>query len=356
MPNYTADIVVVGGGVIGTSTALHLALMGAGKVILVERGHLAGGASGLSGAMVREHYLHPVLVRMAMESRTIFENFAEVIGGDARYQQTGRLLLFPTHDEPAVQANVAMNRELGVNIETLAPSDATRIVPQLDTDGIALCAYEPDAGYADPVATTYAYADRARSLGVEVLTQTPVTGLVVSGGRMTAVETTTDRIDTGAVVVAAGSRTNRIVGPIAEQLPIVAARVQMAHFGRPPDLEAFRAIVIDRATGAYFREDAGRGTLVGAEGPGDLVDVDDPDHIPLNANHDMIDSLRRRATLRIPDFAAATCRGGYSAHYDMTPDANPILDQSPTVAGLFWAAGFSGHGFKLSPVIGRMGR
>ncbi len=354
MANRTADIVVVGGGVIGTSAALHLALMGAGKVLLVERGHLAGGASGLSGAMVREHYLHPVLVRMAMESRTIFENFAEVIGGDPGYQQTGRLLLFPPHDAPAVHANVAMNRDLGVNIETLAPSDATRIVPQLDTDGIAVCAYEPDAGYADPVATTYAYAQRARDLGVDVLTQTPVTGLVASGGRITAVETTTGRIDTGAVVVAAGSRTNRIVGPIAEQLPIVAARVQMAHFGRPPALDSLRTIVIDRATGAYFREDAGRGTLVGAEGPGDLAEFDDPDDIPLNADHDVLDSLWRRAALRIPDFAAATCRGGYSAHYDMTPDANPILDQSPTVVGLFWAAGFSGHGFKLSPVIGRM--
>ena len=354
MPNHTADFVVVGGGVIGTSAALHLALMGAGNVILVEGSHLAGGASGLSGAMVREHYLHPVLVRMAMESRTIFENFGEVIGGDAGYQQTGRLLLFPQHDEPAVRANVAMNRDLGVNIEMLAPADATRIVPQLDTDGIAVCAWEPDAGYADPVATTYAYADRARSLGVEVLTRTPVTGLVASGGRITAVETTTGRIDTGAVVVAAGSRTNRVVGPIAEPLPIVAARVQMAHFGRPPALDSLRSIVIDRATGAYFREDAGRGTLVGAEGPGDLVEVADPDDIPLNADHDMIDSLWRRASLRIPDFSAATCRGGYSAHYDMTPDANPILDQSPTVTGLFWAAGFSGHGFKLSPVIGRM--
>ena len=354
MPDHTADIVVVGGGVIGTSAALHLALMGAGKIMLVERGHLAGGASGLSGAMVREHYLHPVLVRMAMESRTIFENFAEVIGGDAGYKQTGRLQLFPGHDEPAVRANVAMNRDLGVNIETLAPSDATRIVPQLDTDGFALCAYEPDAGYADPVATTYAYAQRARSLGVQVLTQTPVTGLVASGGRITAVETTNGRIDTGAVIVAAGSRTNRVVGPVAESLPIVAARVQMAHFGRPPELQSLRAIVIDRSTGAYFREDAGRGTLVGAEGPEDLVEIENPDDIPLNADHDMIASLWRRAALRIPGFGAATCRGGYSAHYDMTPDANPILDQSPTVAGLFWAAGFSGHGFKLSPVIGRM--
>lgn len=354
MTNQTADIVVVGGGVIGTSIAMHLSLMGAGRVVLVEQGHLAGGASGLSGSMIREHYLHPVLVRMSMEARSVFHNFAEVIGGDARFRQTGRLQLFPEHDEPAVHANVAMNRDLGVNIETITPSDASRIVPQLDASGIAVCAYEPDAGYADPVATTYAYAERAQSLGAEVLTQTPVTELVASGGRITAVETAAGRIETGAVVVAAGSRSNRLVGPIAESLPIVAARVQMAHFFRPPALESLGAIVIDRATGAYLREDAGRGALVGAESPGDLAEVDNPDDIPRNADHDMIESLWRRANLRFPDFAAATCRGGYSAHYDMTPDANPIIDRSASVPGLFYAAGFSGHGFKLSPVIGRM--
>ena len=354
MANLTADIVVVGGGVIGTSIAMHLALIGSGRVVLVEQGHLAGGASGLSGAMVREHYLHPVLVRMSMEARSVFHNFADVIGGDVRFRQTGRLQLFPQHDEPAVRANVAMNRDLGVNIEMITPSEATNIVPQLDVSGIAVCAYEPDAGYADPVATTYAYAERARSLGAEVLTQTPVTGLVTSGGRIVGVETATGRIETGAVVVAAGSRANRLVGDIAEPLPIVPSRVQMAHFFRPPALESMSAIVIDRSTGAYLREDAGRGTLVGAEGPDDLIVMDDPDDIPRNAEHDMIESLWRRAIQRLPDFAAATCRGGYSAHYDMTPDANPIIDQSPSVAGLYRAAGFSGHGFKLSPVIGRM--
>lgn len=100
MANLTADIVVVGGGVIGTSIAMHLALIGSGRVVLVEQGHLAGGASGLSGAMVREHYLHPALVRMSMEARSVFRNFAEVIGGDVRFRQTGRLQLFPQHDEP----------------------------------------------------------------------------------------------------------------------------------------------------------------------------------------------------------------------------------------------------------------
>ena len=112
MTYKTSDVVVIGGGVIGTSIAMHLARMGAGRVLLVEKGYLASGTSGRSGAMVREHYLHPVLVRMAMESSGIFHNFGEAVGGDARFIQTGRLLLFAQHDMEAARANVAMNREL----------------------------------------------------------------------------------------------------------------------------------------------------------------------------------------------------------------------------------------------------
>ena len=354
MTQPTADAVVIGGGVIGTSIAMHLAIRNAGKVTLIERGHLAGGPTGLSGAMIREHYLHPVLVRMAMESSAVFRNFADAVGGDAGFRRTGRLLLFPEHDLAAVLANVEMNRSLGVNIEMLTPAEAVQMVPQMDTSGIAVCAYEPEAGYADPVATTYAYADRARDHGAQVLTRTEVRGLTVSGGRITGVETTSGAIATPTVVVAAGSRSNQLAAQVGESLPVVPHRVQMAHFRRPPALESLRTIVIDHATGAYFREDSGLDTLAGGEGPGDLTEVRDPDSVPLNADHDMILSLWQRARMRFPDFDAATCRGGYSAIYDMTPDANPIIDSSRNVSGLYCAAGFSGHGFKLSPVVGRM--
>ena len=170
MANRSANVVVIGGGVNGTSIAMHLARMGAGKVLLLEKGHLAGGASGRSGAMVREHYLHPTLVKMAVEASTIFHNFDEIVGGDARFTETGRMLLFPERDVSAVRANVEMNLEFGVNIQTLALSEVAEIVPQANLEGIALGVYEPTSGYADPVATTYAYANRARDYGAEIVT------------------------------------------------------------------------------------------------------------------------------------------------------------------------------------------
>ena len=354
MPPRSADIVVIGGGVNGTSTAMHLARMGAGRVVLVEKGHLAGGASGRSGAMVREHYLHPTLVKMAMEASDIFHNFADAVGGDARFIETGRVLVFPEEHATAVQANHAMNRELGVNIQLLSPAQVAELVPAMSTEDVAVGLYEPESGYADPVATTYAYANRARELGAEILTETPVTELKVEGGRIAGVETAAGLIEADAVIGAIGPWCNQLAAPIGEVLPVTPVRVQMVLLKRPPSLETLTTNVIDYTTGAYFRVDPGHHTLIGGEAWDDLSEIANPDAFGLNADHDTITRFWDRAKHRFPAFAAATCRGGYGSLYDMTPDGNPILDRSAVVDGLYWAAGFSGHGFKLSPVVGRM--
>ncbi len=345
---------VVGGGVNGSSIAMHLAQMGAGRVLLLEKEHLASGATGRSGAMVREHYLHPSLVRMAQESSQVFHNFAEIIGGDARFVQTGRLILLGDGDAAAGRANVAMNRDLGVNIQTLTPSEIEEVIPRISTDGVALGGYEPESGYADPIATTYAFARQATDRGATVATGCKVTGFRVVGGRLAGVETESGLIETGTAVVATGPWTNWLSAPLGEPLPIIPLRVQMVHLRRPPPLESFTPTVIDQTSGSYYRLNAGLYTLMGGEAPEDMGEVVNPDAYGLNAEHDTITRYWRRARLRFPDFAATTPQGGYGSLYDMTPDGNPILDQSRSVDGLYWAAGFSGHGFKLSPVIGRM--
>ena len=167
MASRIADVVVIGGGVNGAGIAMHLSRLEAGKVLLVEKGGLASGASGRSGAMVREHYLHPTLVRMAMEASEIFHHFREAVGGDARFVETGRLLLFGERDEAAARANVEMNQALGVEIYCLSPSEILQTVPHISTDGVVLGVYEPNSGYADPVATTYSYAEQAKIGGTD---------------------------------------------------------------------------------------------------------------------------------------------------------------------------------------------
>ena len=354
MTSQSANVVAIGGGVNGASTAMHLARMGAGKVLLVEKGYLAGGASGRSGAMVREHYLHPTLVRMAMEASDIFHHWQDAVGGDARFIQTGRLLLWGQNDAESVRANVAMNRSLGVEIELLTPSDIAEILPSLNTEGVAVGAYEPNSGYADPMATTYAYARAAQDLGAGIRTGCAVTGIRTAGGKVVGVETDDGPIEADAVVAATGPWVNRLAAPLGETLPVTPIRVQMVHLRRPPSLESLDTAVIDNVTGAYFRTNAGFKTLVGGEAPGDLEEVVNPDAFGLNADHDTITRYWDRARFRFPEFAAATQMGGYGSLYDMTPDGNPVLDKSAAVDGLYWAAGFSGHGFKLSPVTGRM--
>jgi len=350
----SADVVVIGGGVIGASLAMHLAQMGAGQVALVERRHLASGASGRSGSMVREHYQHPVLVRMAMEASKIFHNFGEFCGGDARFQETGRVLLFDENDAPAARANVAMNRDLGVDIRLLTPKEIEELVPGINVEGVAVGAYEPTSGYADPVATTYSFAQRAGDLGAKIITGCTVTGLQVAGGRLTGVETDNGLIEADAAVAVTGPWTNALAAPLGEALPITPLRVQMVHLRRPPALEPLTATVIDQTTGAYFRGNAGFHTLMGGEAPEDMAEVVNPETYGLNADHDTITRYWGRARFRFPDFGATTPLGGYGSLYDMTPDGNPVLDRSALAQGLYWAAGFSGHGFKLSPVVGRM--
>ena len=354
MTQRSADVVVIGGGVMGTSIAMHLGRMGAGRVLLVEKGHLAGGASGRSGAMVREHYLHPVLVKMAMEASDIFHNFGDAVGGDARFTQTGRLLLFGENDEAAARANVEMNRELGVEIQTLTPSEILQVVPQVSLEGVTMGLYEPKSGHADPMATTYAYAEQARNRGAEILTGCAVTGIRVAGGRVVGVDTDDGPIEADAVVAATGPWVNRLAAPLGETLPVTPIRVQMVHLRRPPSLESLSTNVIDHTTGGYYRVNDGFKTLVGGEAPEDMGEVVNPDAFGLNADHDTITRFWDRAKQRFPGFDAATPMGGYGSLYDMTPDGNPILDKSGSIDGLYWAVGFSGHGFKLSPVVGRM--
>ena len=354
MSNRSANVVVIGGGVNGTSIAMHLARMGAGKVLLVEKGHLAGGATGRSGAMVREHYLHPTLVKMAMEASDIFHNFGEVVGGDARFVETGRLLLFGEGDAAAARANVEMNRSLGVNIDIITPAEASEIVPQVSVEDVVLGAWEPASGYADPMATTYAFAEQAKKGGAEILTGCAVTGIKTTGGRVTGLETQDGLIETDAVVVATGPWANQLAAPLGETLPITPLRVQTIHLRRPPSLESLRTIVIDRTTGTYLRVNSGFKTLVGGEAFEDLNEVVNPDAFGLSADHDTITRFWNRAKVRVPEFRAATPLGGYGSLYDMTPDGNPVLDTSEILEGLYWAVGFSGHGFKLSPVVGRM--
>lgn len=351
---HTADIIVIGGGVNGASIAMNLGKTVSNKVTLVEKGGLATGATGRSGAMVREHYLTPELVRLASESKNFFEEWPRENGYDFKFKKTGRVLLFGEDDEASARLNGRMNRLEGVTISTLDRAETARILPDAQLEDITVALYEPEAGYADPVATTYAYATEAQKHGVEILTDNLVTEITSDKGKVTGIKTAKGQIESNTVINVTGPWANSLLAGLGETLPINPIRVQMVHLRRPPSLRKLEQIVIDHTTGSYFRTDGTPNTLVGGEAPEDLEETANPNHFGLNADHDVILRYWRRAIHRFPSFRDAICRGGYGSLYDITPDGNPIIDSSQTTDGLFNVAGFSGHGFKLSPVVGKI--
>ena len=352
--NSAYDFLIIGGGVNGTSIAMHLAKMGIGSVAVLEKKGLATGATGRSGAMIREHYLTPELVRMSSQARKFFEEWPKEHGYDINFRKTGRILLFGENDAGSARNNAKMNRAEGVPIETLDAKNVAEMIPDAVLDDIETALFEPEAGYADPVATTYSFASEAIKYGAEIHTDCEVTSIRTRGNRVVGVSTNNGTFDADVVINVTGPWANILLNPLGEELPIEPIRVQMVHMRRPPSLKNLETIVIDHTCGAYYRSDGSPNTLIGGEAPEDMMEITDPNNFGLNADHIFIQRYWSRINRRFPEFRNAICRGGYGSLYDMTPDGNPIIDRSPNTRNLYNVAGFSGHGFKLSPVIGSL--
>ena len=158
----TADIIIIGGGVMGASVAYHLAKQGSERIVLLERQALCNGTTGRSGAIVRQHYSNDFTVRIAKESLAVFQHFDDLVGGDCGFITTGMVVLIDEQGVESIRANVQMQQEQGVNTKLISPSEVNEVAPGYSNEGVALACYEADAGVADPMATTYCFAQRAR--------------------------------------------------------------------------------------------------------------------------------------------------------------------------------------------------
>src|SRR5262249_14094630 len=209
----SADVIVVGGGVVGASTAFHLAALSVRNVVLIEQRHLAAGASGKSGALVRMHYTNEAESRLAFESLKIFRDFATVVGGDCGFEPVGFFQIVGRGYEAALGRNVAAQQRLGIRTEAIAPDELARRLPGCRIDDVGAAAWEADSGFADPNATTFAFAEAARQRGIAVRTECAATRVVVEGGRVAGVETTAGRITAPIVVLAPGAWASRLLAP-----------------------------------------------------------------------------------------------------------------------------------------------
>ncbi len=349
----SAEVVVVGGGVIGASIAFHLAERGV-EVCLVEKGSIAGGPTGRSCGIIRQHYSHPVTVRMALRSLRFFEQFRERVGGECDFRRTGYLLTAgPEHIE-TLRENVAMQQALGVNTRVISVDELRELEPGVVTDGIVGAAYEPDSGYADPYSTTAALVGRAEELGAEILTGSCVRAILVEQGRVAGVDTDSGEVRASSVVLAAGPWSPRLVSALGIELPITPCRVQVCLFQRAADLD-HEQVFIDSTLGVYTRPEGEDMMLVGSVETNEArAGVEDPDHFQRVADFDAVERYSRQLVRRFPAMDKGGFVNGYASLYDVTPDWQPILDRLPGVENLYCAAGSSGHGFKLAPLIGEM--
>jgi len=345
----TADVVVVGGGVNGASITYALAARGV-KVVLVEKGALASGASGRSSALVRMHYTNEWDSRLAWASFPMFKHWAELMGGPGVFTHTGFVNVVAPEFTEALLKNVEMLRGIGINTTALTPAELRDLQPFARVDDLGAAAYEPDSGYASPADVVEGFGRRARELGASVRLWTPATAVLRRESRVIGVETAAGTIHAGAVVVAAGAWAPRLCRGMGLALPARPKAIDTVAVTRPPELARGHMVFIDNAQGSYFRQEAGGLTLVGV--PCQEWDID-PDTLGTGLPPHAADVGAGILTHRIPAMEAATLARGYRAFDCYSTDRHAILGPVDGVDGLYLATAFSGSGFKIAPAVGQ---
>ena len=346
------DTLIIGGGCMGASIAYHLAARGERGIALLERRGISTGNTGKSGSIVRQHYSNRPTARMAQAALRVFQHWEEQIGGDCGFRETGLLALAGEADAAGLAESVEMQRGLGINTSLLAPGDVRGIEARVALDRVTLACWEPEAGYADPIATTAAFARRARDLGVEIRTGSAATRIRREGDRVTGVETPDGFVPAGRVIVATNAWANELLEPIGAAVPILPSRHAILGLRRGPDFGAAHPILFGYEHRLYIRPDGDHVTLVGSSDPDDAQVPADPNNYHEGLLRDEIRRYGAGACSLLPDLHRAVVRGGWAGIYDVTPDWQPLIGAAPGLDGLYLAVGFSGHGFKLSPIVG----
>jgi sarcosine oxidase subunit beta len=348
----TAEVVIIGGGCMGASTAYYLTRNGVRDVVILERESMLGmGSTGRNAGGVRHQFSSEANVRLSIESIGLFERFAEEVGYEIDFHQHGYLFLLSNErDFSNFRRNIEMQRRLGVDVDTLNPEEARRLAPGLEVEGIVGATFCERDGIADPNGVTSGFARAARAAGAEIYRETEVTGIRTEGARVTAVETTRGTISTPRVVNAAGPHARDIGRMVGLEVPVSPYRRHI-FITEPllPDsgVPASRIMVIDFETTFYFHRE-GAGILFG------MSDPNEPSSYNTTVSWELLEKITPTAVKRLPALGDAGIAHAWAGLYEMSPDAMPIIGPAREVEGLFTIAGFSGHGFQHSPAAGRI--
>ncbi len=347
----TAEVVIVGGGVIGASIAFHLAEAGVRDVLVLERDEPASGSSGKPIGGIRAQFSDPLNIGLGQRSLEAWRQFATRPGADIGIEHVGYLFLLGTAEEVATfERAVVVQNELGVRSRILTPREAHALCPYLDPASIVAAAYSPGDGYALPAAAVHGYLRAARRLGARIRTHCAVTGIDTDGGRVRAVCTASGTVRTGTVVCAAGPWSAAVGAMAGVRLPVTPLRRQIALTGplnpAPPRIP----FTLDFSSSMYFHNDGAGGLVLG---------LSDPRQKPgfgREFSREWLEPFREAALWRAPALAWLDARSGWAGLYEMTPDRNALIGRDRGVDGFFYATGFSGHGFLQAPAVGEVVR
>ncbi len=345
----TADFVILGAGVMGASIAFQLARRKAGRIVVLDKDHVGSGGSSRSSALVRMHYSFAPEVQLALVSLKIFQYWREIVGEAGAFRKTGFVRIVHPNETERLKQNVAMQRELGANVELIDHRQLQELEPDWAVDEVELAAYEPDSGYGDGNVVANDFLSRARDLGATYLSKTRADSFLIEGERIRGVQTEGGLIHAPVVIAATGPWTRPLMQQAGFDPPIETEYHQVAILKNARGMKAGGCACIDSVTATYFRSDGGDKILIGDFYGKRPVD---PDNFPQRASETDLEEIIERASRRVPKIENAEVMRGVTGVYDMTPDARPLLGPVPGVDGLFLCAGFSGMGFKISPAIG----
>jgi len=343
----TADVVIIGGGVMGTSTAYHLALKGCRNVLLLERESFFGiQATGKCAGGIRYQFGTEINVRLSLLSLPMLDRFEEELGQPIDLRYCGYLFLLTSPaDVAAFRQNVEMQHRLGVMTRWLEPEEIGRMVPLINLEGVLAGTFHERDGLADPNSVVQGYVSGARRLGARLLNDVEVTGIEVAGGRVRGVVTNRGKVAAPVVVNAAGPWAGEVGRMAGVEVPIVPVRRQIVVTGPIPEVPPDFPFVIDFAQSLYFHR----------EGPGILTGMSNPNEPPgfdqsVDEEWELVHL--EAAMKRMPILEKATLASHWAGLYEVTPDAHPILGRVPELEGFYIIGGFSGHGFMHGPICG----
>ena len=344
----TADIVIIGGGVMGASVAYHLAKRGVKNVLLLEKDAFFGqGATGRCAGGVRYQFSTEVNVRLSMASLPMLERFEAEIGQAIDYRQCGYLIFLTTlQDLTVFQHNLAMQNSLGVKTEWLSGDEVRRRLPMMHLEDVLAATYNPKDGLVDPHGVVMGYINAASRLGARAINNVEVTGMLLAGGKIVAVETKAGTVSTPRVVNAAGPWAGLIGAMAGVEIPITPVRRQMLTTTPLAEIPPDFPFVIDFAQSLYFHRE-GEGLLTGMSNPDQAPGFDQE----IDSQWELVHL--EAAAARLPLLEKAGLVSHWAGLYEVTPDAHPIFGITP-VDGFYVCAGFSGHGFMHGPVTGQL--